>query len=261
MDMGILGGQGWWMARAVHGSAALAKHAHVAGTHSFGWKRKDRKHKPWMGDPRQYNARKYGKLDTHAKWQKYVRSRDEHLERIKERLDEHVVATCKARGLRISHKKLNAPCTMIRGLHVDDALVQLAATPKKAAQMLHTAVLSAKANAVNNHGLKPWKLFVYRADVGRATPLKRIRLHGRGKFGRMERYRAHLRVVLKEGNTRPVTKVLPPMLLRERLAREEGEGDEGGEAEGGEEGEAPGDVTPAHVQKRKPVQPRRAVVW
>ena len=94
------------------------------------------------------------------------------------------------RGAAISPKKLNHFASVVRGLHVEDALIQCKASPLKAADMTHRVWLvitahrcsllkyaddqsgaalmwmclqllqSAKANATNNHGLSADKLYV-----------------------------------------------------------------------------------------------------
>ena len=60
------------------------------------------------------------------------------------------------------------------------------------------ALKSAAANAENNHGMDGTRLVVSRAIVGRSTPLKRVRFHGKGRMGRKERPRTHLTIMVKE---------------------------------------------------------------
>jgi len=72
---------------------------------------------------------------------------------------------------------------------VSDAIVLTQSKPKKALGFVFEALKSARANAVNNLGLDPAKLVVHRVVVGKGTYLKRILPHGRGRAGRMFRYR------------------------------------------------------------------------
>ncbi|KAK9809209.1 hypothetical protein WJX72_011485 [[Myrmecia] bisecta] len=132
----------------------------------------------------------------------------------------------------ISPKKLNYAATLLRKLHIDDALLQCLASPKKSLRMCHKVLLSAKANAVNNHGLDASRLGIEKAFVGRGTHLKRIAIHGRGRSGLRMKYRSHLTIVLKEGlvkrfkkdaqgrrreqEVKPVMKIVRPLLERPR---------------------------------------------
>lgn len=130
-----------------------------------------------------------------------------------------------ARNLAISPQKLNDFAKVVRGLHVEDALIQCAVSPKKAARLVHKALQSAKANAVNNHGLQPERLRVAEAWVGSGSHLKRISMHGRGRSGRRLRYRSHLTVVLREEEREPRmrTKIIPMLAERPKLWRMRGD--------------------------------------
>ncbi|KAL4440559.1 hypothetical protein ABPG75_003560 [Micractinium tetrahymenae] len=129
-----------------------------------------------------------------------------------------------ARGLAISPQKLNDFAKVVRGLHVEDALIQCSISPKKAAKLVEKAILSARANAINNHGLEPERLRVAEAWVGKGEHLKRISMHGRGRSGRRMRYRSHLTVVLREEEREPRrrTKVIPMLAERGKLWRMRG---------------------------------------
>ena len=52
---------------------------------------------------------------------------------------------------------------MIRGLKVDDALVQCHISPKKYAKTVHALIKSAVANATNNHDLDRDRLVIVEA--------------------------------------------------------------------------------------------------
>ena len=54
---------------------------------------------------------------------------------------------------------------MIRGLKVDDALVQCYMSPKKYAKTVHALIKSAAANATNNHDLDRDRLVIVEARV------------------------------------------------------------------------------------------------
>ena len=64
------------------------------------------------------------------------------------------------RYIRISPRKVGILCDQIRGKSVKDAEAILALIPKAASDPLTKLVHSAAANAENNHGMDPEKLYV-----------------------------------------------------------------------------------------------------
>lgn len=118
------------------------------------------------------------------------------------------------RGARIGPRKLNQFVDVLRGLHIEDALIQCRVHHKKAARMCEKLLESAKANAVTNHGLDGANLKVDEAWVGKGQYLRRVSIHGRGRSGVMHKTRSHLTIVLKEEATPRKTKVIP--MLQER---------------------------------------------
>ena len=58
------------------------------------------------------------------------------------------------RELSLTPRKVALVAALVRGRTVEDALVILQHTPKRAAKPLAKLIASARANAVNNHGLK-----------------------------------------------------------------------------------------------------------
>lgn len=69
------------------------------------------------------------------------------------------------RNAAISPRKLNMFAKLVRGLSLADALIQCEISCKKSAGLLRNVLLSAKANAINNHGMDGDKLVVG-ASVG-----------------------------------------------------------------------------------------------
>lgn len=120
------------------------------------------------------------------------------------------------RGVQIGPRKLNLFAKVIRGLHIEDALIQCEVHPKKAARICKDVILSAKANAIHNHGLDASKLKVDQAWVGKGRYIKRTSIHGRGRSGIRHKYYSHLTVVLKEELTAKRTKIIPMMQERKK---------------------------------------------
>jgi ribosomal protein L22 len=123
-------------------------------------------------------------------------------------------------GLPIGYKKLEFVLTLARRRHVDDALVQLAASPKRAALAVRGAVANARHNAIAA-GADPSRLFVERAWTGRATPLRRPWFHGRGSSSLRQSRRTHLTVIVQEAAQplKPKTRVVLPASMRQRRER------------------------------------------
>ncbi|XP_057805247.1 uncharacterized protein LOC131020456 isoform X2 [Salvia miltiorrhiza] len=102
------------------------------------------------------------------------------------------------KGIKQSPKKLNLVAALVRGMRVEDALLQLQVTVKRAAKTVYQVIHSVRANATHNHGLDPDRLLVAEAFVGKGTHLKRVSYHARGRAGIRERARCRLTVVVRE---------------------------------------------------------------
>ena len=99
-----------------------------------------------------------------------------------------------------SPKKFNDVCRLVRGLTVDDAVAQCAMSPKKYADVVRRVILSAAANATNNHDLDREKLLVTEALVGKGTFIKRVSVHGRGRAGVITKPRSHVTIAVAEAS-------------------------------------------------------------
>ena len=128
-----------------------------------------------------------------------------------------LIARAIQRNVAISPQKLNDFARMLRGLHIEDALIQCQVHPKKSAKICEKVLLSARANATNNHGLVASKLKVEEAWVGKGQYVKRVSMHGRGRAGVKHKYRSHLTIILKEEETKLRTRVLPMMQERKKF--------------------------------------------
>ena len=107
-------------------------------------------------------------------------------------------AMAMARLLRISPQKLNLVAEMIRGMKAEDALNQLQFSKKAIARDVKKVLMSAVANAENNHGLDVDSLVVSEASVGKSLVMKRFKPRARGRAGRIEKPFARIRIVVEE---------------------------------------------------------------
>jgi len=84
-------------------------------------------------------------------------------------------------GVSQSPRKVSLVASLIRNRTVADALVILAHTPKRAALPVKKAIESARANAVNNHGLDSKTLVITTMSVTVGTRMKRFIPASRGR--------------------------------------------------------------------------------
>ncbi len=102
------------------------------------------------------------------------------------------------RNLRVSPQKLNLVAQLIRGKKVDVALADLEFSRKRIAKDVRKCVMSAVANAENNHQLDVNDLVVAQAHVGKNLVMRRFHARGRGKMSPIEKPFSQLTVVVKE---------------------------------------------------------------
>jgi large subunit ribosomal protein L22 len=107
-------------------------------------------------------------------------------------------AKAKAKGLRVSPQKLNLVAGLIRGKPVDRALADLEFSRKRIAQDVRKCVMSAVANAENNHGLDVNALVVAEAWVGKNLVMKRFHARGRGRSAGVFKPFSEITVVVRQ---------------------------------------------------------------
>jgi large subunit ribosomal protein L22 len=116
----------------------------------------------------------------------------------RERVLSESEAKAVARNLRVSPQKLNLLAQLIRGKKVETALADLEFSRKRIAKDVRKCVMSAVANAENNHGLDVNDLIVSQAYVGKNLVIRRFHARGRGRMSAIQKPFAQLTVVVKE---------------------------------------------------------------
>ncbi|KAL4660030.1 39S ribosomal protein L22, mitochondrial [Arapaima gigas] len=102
--------------------------------------------------------------------------------------------------IKYSKDKMWYLAKLIRGMTIDQALAQLEFSDKKGAKVIKEVLLEAQDMAVKNHNVEyKSNLYVAESFSGKGVYLKRIRYHGRGRFGIMDKVRCHYFVKLVEG--------------------------------------------------------------
>ena len=102
------------------------------------------------------------------------------------------------RYARISPRKVQIVCDLIRGKSVAQAQAILMATPKAAAPLLSTLVKSAAANAENNHQMDPEKLYVSTCYANPGPIIKRIMPRAQGRAYRINKRTSHVTIAVSE---------------------------------------------------------------
>jgi large subunit ribosomal protein L22 len=103
-----------------------------------------------------------------------------------------------AKSLRISPQKLNLVAGLIRGKKVEQALAELEFSEKRIAGDVRKCVMSAVANAENNHSLDVNDLIVSEAYVGKNLTIKRFHARGRGRGAPIMKPFSQLTVVVRQ---------------------------------------------------------------
>jgi large subunit ribosomal protein L22 len=86
-----------------------------------------------------------------------------------------------AKGVDQAPRKVSLVASLVRGRTVADAIVILDHTPKRAALPVKKAIESARANAVNTHGLDGKSLVISTLSVTTGTRMKRFVPASRGR--------------------------------------------------------------------------------
>ena len=99
---------------------------------------------------------------------------------------------------RISPRKVGIVCDLIRGKDVKTARAILANTPKAASELMIKVLDSAVANAENNHGMDPEKLYVSATYANGGPILKRGMPRAQGRMYRINKRTNHITICVAE---------------------------------------------------------------
>ena len=107
-------------------------------------------------------------------------------------------AKAKLTYLRISPRKVQIVLDLIRGKDVGTAAAILMQTPKAASEPVLKLLKSAAANAENNHGMDPEKLYVSTCLATPGPIIKRIMPRAQGRAYRINKRTSHVTIVVSE---------------------------------------------------------------
>ena len=107
-------------------------------------------------------------------------------------------ARAEHRYARISPRKVQIVCDLIRGKDAKTAEAILRNTPKAGAELLIKVLVSAEANAENNHNMDKNSLYVAECFVCPGPIMKRIMPRAQGRAFHILKRTSHVTMVLKE---------------------------------------------------------------
>lgn len=110
-----------------------------------------------------------------------------------------------AKGVRIAPRKISLVASLVRGRTVADALTILEHTPKRAARPIVKVIESAKANAINTHGIDGKTLIIESLQVTAGPRLKRFKPAAMGRALPFQKKTTHIQVVVT-GDEKPKKK-------------------------------------------------------
>lgn len=110
-----------------------------------------------------------------------------------------------AKGVDQAPRKVALVASLVRRRSVADALVVLSHTPKRSALPVIKAIESAKANAVNTHGLDSKTLVISTLSVTAGARLKRFKPASRGRALPFQKKSANILVEVT-GDVKPKKK-------------------------------------------------------
>ena len=105
-----------------------------------------------------------------------------------------------AKGLRVQPRKARLVIDLVRGKNVAEADKILTNLNNKSARLIHSVLVSAVANAENNHDLDKNKLYISKAIVNEGQTLKRIKFGSRGHVDPIKKRTSHITIEVSERN-------------------------------------------------------------
>lgn len=110
--------------------------------------------------------------------------------------------TKKSHWIKTSVKKLAPLARQIAGLNLNDAIVQMRFSPKKASQDILGLLGEARLEAIIRKGMKDQEIYVSEAWVGRGTFDRELNHRARGRIDFLRKPYTSITIVLKEQATR-----------------------------------------------------------
>jgi large subunit ribosomal protein L22 len=103
-----------------------------------------------------------------------------------------------ARYVRMSPQKVRRVLSLMKGMPVKEAQGMLGLMPHRSARAVQRVLISAAANAENNHGMDTDELWVVDATVDAGPTMKRFRFVSGGRIATIRKRISHISVVVSD---------------------------------------------------------------
>ena len=113
-------------------------------------------------------------------------------------MNEMKLARAEHKYARISPRKVEIVCNMIRGKNAKLAMALLENTPKAGSELMIKVLKSAMANAENNFEMDPEKLYVAQTYATAGPILKRGMPRAQGRMYRINKRTSHITIAVAE---------------------------------------------------------------
>lgn len=108
-----------------------------------------------------------------------------------------IQSTATLRNLRISPRKVRLLVDLIRGMNVNEAMMQLSFSAKEAARPVRKLLASGMANAAHNHGADVKTLTIVKAFVDGGAMMYRYTPRAQGRATPVRHRTSHITLVLQ----------------------------------------------------------------
>lgn len=114
-----------------------------------------------------------------------------------------------AKYVRVQPRKVRIVADEVRGASATKAAALLQYHPSKSAHALRKVLISAVANAIENHELNPEALRIRTIMVDEGPKLKRMQARAMGRGNRIEKKTSHITVIVEDFEAPIQTKAKP----------------------------------------------------
>lgn len=127
----------------------------------------------------------------------------EHRKRFRGRKVDDNQAQCVTKFVRVPPRKARLVMDAVRGQYAADAAALLRYVPNRAATFIEKTLMSAVANAVNNHGLDANRLKLVECRVDEGPRMKRMQPRAQGRAYRILKRMSHITITVEEVEPKP----------------------------------------------------------
>lgn len=127
----------------------------------------------------------------------------EHRKRFRGRKVDDNQAQAVTKFVRVPPRKARLVMDAVRGQYAADAAALLRYVPNRAATFIEKTLMSAVANAVNNHGLDANRLKLVECRVDEGPRMKRMQPRAQGRAYRILKRMSHITITVEEVEPKP----------------------------------------------------------